>query len=1320
MLIYAQITLMKKIDKDVFAYTEGKGKSKKQTAEDMDHIQWEERRYKSLLQLFNIIQLPLENLWQPPVPEENFVNLIADIAYRSLEHPTIKDKNVGDTSIQILGTLLKRYNHSMVFPVRIFEILKSCEMAIPSICQGMVVLYEQYGMQTIFKVMVEQVLEGLDDSADAMTIKNISQFFTELGSIAPVLLMPFIRDIASDVLSLESYQLRICILTLMSEIICTELTGENLVQDHKDIRNEYLEHIYYHIHDVNAHVRSKALALWTHMKSVDAVPVIWLSPIMKVVASRLEDKSALVRKNAIHLMTSFLERNPFASKLSIEELEARYNEKIKELSDFRNKMIEESNKVDEVNTKCEELIKDMHEHIIRCITLSSIEDEGIRAEDCAQLYSDFDKILEDKNYKRLALLVRKAEELNGNWETIKGFEQEEALLYFAMLLKSYFLLQNNCKDYEEDYKKAENAVRYLEDCLEFSKLLVAAVPKLQNLLMSKTESDSAEAINFFTAAYLFGIKNTEHGLRQMLYLVWATAKEKREPVREAFKHVLWKTDQQGRAHSVKVVYNLMRFIEGLTFSHHIAFEELVREYVLNDDIDNSMIQVMFEIYSKKIENVTSNDSRLALQLLIICSSVKAAITRVNSEVIENIGFGERGQRDPRIFVQTLEFLMNYYADKEDQIYPRMEFDNERVTTVTNCYKIFFHNHKVSNFDDICSRTFQYIYKMCHQPNVISQQIIIEIWDEMRKISDKIIEGEDDKATQDAATQDNGLTQTPFIRPSQNGSLLRVGNMKLPAILLSRFIFMIGYVAMKELIYLDIDIYTNLKYRQELADILKNKKKTNAIANKLNGRKSTLNMSATAAVRKSVLPNQQQNQDEEENNEEDVIGPSAEDAFAEQINTICEHELLFHKDGIFRRFVPLILEVLKYPKRFNNSEIQRSALLALVHFMSVSSEFCQKNMEFLMNIFSHSKDIDIKCNVIIGMSDLTFRFPNIVEPWSAHMYSTLHDENRVLRLTSVRILSHLISHEMILIKGQISDLAMCLVDKDDEIRTSTEVFFKEIAHKSNILYNVLPDIISRLGDPNLNLEEGKYQVIMRYIIGLISKDRQIESLVDKLCYRFKMTEQERQWRDIAFCLSLLSYTEKTIKKLIENIGFFKDKVQIQEVYDLFRYIITSTLKLAKPELKAVVQDFELKLEECLAVNDNPTEQNEHDESNMSIRRPNNTTVSKRAPATAQKGKGKSKKTPAPKSRGTRGRRQQVSSDGSSDSEAENNPRRGRRKQQPVSSESEEEEPVRKGKLAQSNRKKLPPARPTRSGRSKIIEEPTSSGENVLRENNSFEN
>lgn len=63
----------------------------------------------------------------------------------------------------------------------------------------------------------------------------------------------------------------------------------------------------------------------------------------------------------------------------------------------------------------------------------------------------------------------------------------------------------------------------------------------------------------------------------------------------------------------------MRFIENLTYSQFVAFEELVKEFVLSEDIDNNMIQVMFEIYTKKLENVTNNDSRLALQLLVICS-----------------------------------------------------------------------------------------------------------------------------------------------------------------------------------------------------------------------------------------------------------------------------------------------------------------------------------------------------------------------------------------------------------------------------------------------------------------------------------------------------------------------------------------------------------------------------------------------------------------------------------------------------------------------------------------------------------------------------
>ena len=241
-------------------------------------------------------------------------------------------------------------------------------------------------------------------------------------------------------------------------------------------------------------------------------------------------------------------------------------------------------------------------------------------------------------------------------------------------------------------------------------------------------------------------------------------------------------------------------------------------------------------------------------------------------------------------------------------------------------------------------------------------------------------------------------------------------------------------------------------------------------------------------------------------------------------------MLYSNMSVLHKVVPLVIEILKFPGRYKDNELQQAAVLSLIRVMTVSSKFCDETIPFLMNIFTHSKNIKIKCNIIIGMCDFTFRFPNVIEPWSGLLYSTLHEEDSELRLTTCKVLAHLISHEMILVKGQISDLALCIVDENVEIRTLTEQFFKEIANKSNILYNALPDIISRLSDEKLNLEEEKYHVIMKHIMGLINKDRQVESLVEKLCFRFRITTQERQWRDIAFCLSLMTYNEKTIKKL----------------------------------------------------------------------------------------------------------------------------------------------------------------------------------------------
>jgi condensin complex subunit 1 len=73
-------------------------------------------------------------------------------------------------------------------------------------------------------------------------------------------------------------------------------------------------------------------------------------------------------------------------------------------------------------------------------------------------------------------------------------------------------------------------------------------------------------------------------------------------------------------------------------------------------------------------------------------------------------------------------------------------------------------------------------------------------------------------------------------------------------------------------------------------------------------------------------------------------------------------------------------------------------------------------------------------------------------------------------------------------------------------------------KGNALYNVMPDIVSRLSDPDAGIEEDKFREILKFILGLIEKDKHLESLVEKLCQRFRVTKTERQWRDLVSFLT----------------------------------------------------------------------------------------------------------------------------------------------------------------------------------------------------------
>ncbi|CAG8538023.1 18250_t:CDS:10, partial [Racocetra fulgida] len=165
-------------------------------------------------------------------------------------------------------------------------------------------------------------------------------------------------------------------------------------------------------------------------------------------------------------------------------------------------------------------------------------------------------------------------------------------------------------------------------------------------------------------------------------------------------------------------------------------------------------------------------------------------------------------------------------------------------------------------------------------------------------------------------------------------------------------------------------------------------------------------------------------------------------------------------------------------------------------------------------------------------------------------------DKLVKKNTLMVLTHLILNGMIKVKGQLGEMAKCLEDEDQRISDLARLFFTELASKDNAVYNNLPDIISNLSSGDNPVNEESYKKIMKFLFDFIEKHT--ENVVEKLCQRFKNLDDRRQWRNIAYCLSLLPYkSERIVKKLLEGMSLYQDKLHENDVYKAFMDIISKS-------------------------------------------------------------------------------------------------------------------------------------------------------------------
>ena len=123
---------------------------------------------------------------------------------------------------------------------------------------------------------------------------------------------------------------------------------------------------------------------------------------------------------------------------------------------------------------------------------------------------------------------------------------------------------------------------------------------------------------------------------------------------------------------------------------------------------------------------------------------------------------------------------------------------------------------------------------------------------------------------------------------------------------------------------------------------------------------------------------------------------------------------------------------------------------------------------------------------------------------------------------------------------------------------------QLAHKpGNPVYNLLPDLLSRLS-AEAHLPPPAFQRVMRTLLGYIDKERQADSLVERLAGRFVGVDEPAKWRDVAFCMKELPCSEKAVKKLSEHFKQFAHTLVDDEVAAHFDKLCANACRRAKPE------------------------------------------------------------------------------------------------------------------------------------------------------------
>ncbi|WPT11640.1 Condensin complex subunit 1 [Picochlorum sp. SENEW3] len=533
----------------------GGGRRKKKDG-DWD---WQEQSGKLLKSVARCMALDLWKVFRPARPDDAVLVSLIQLSTNCLS--CAKDAEAVRHAGQILGLTGLRYQQLDAVSAAMVDLLSQYEHTPAMVAEMLRYSVSEWDDGRLAAAVIQEVasIDAVEyerqqnATGEKAGVRSVAAFVDELAKKLPKLMVTQMSLLLPH-LGGKAWTLRSGIITAIGHLLARAFETSDGKEEQDAViarlrtKQHLLDILCERTRDQSSYTRKAVLQTWQYLAENRAIPLGHWQVVTSIATGRLEDKSSLVRKEAMRLMGCLMLHNPFGPSLPLDKFVASL--------DIHSAMLEQ-------------VMPQVDMPVAQENAEATVKSEPVE-------HDSSDPVETERRVSMGAVTVKTPAEVG--WDGT--VEELQAL------------------------------VASLELAAEFSRSLTASMPSLVNLLASSTVSDVQDSIALLLTCKQFEIVGAPEAIRKMLALIFSREQNIKDKVVEALDQ-LYLSGWAGHTYtSAQAAKNLVELACGATLGELGSLEEAVKCFAEKGLITSVTVHELWELANQHSRDMHVPEHRL--------------------------------------------------------------------------------------------------------------------------------------------------------------------------------------------------------------------------------------------------------------------------------------------------------------------------------------------------------------------------------------------------------------------------------------------------------------------------------------------------------------------------------------------------------------------------------------------------------------------------------------------------------------------------------------------------------------------------------------